>query len=494
MSYLLAIDQGTTSSRTIVFDETGVPVASAQRELRQHFPQPGWVEHDADEIWTTQAATMADALARANLRPADIAGIGITNQRETTVVWDRRTGRPIAPAIVWQDRRTAAFCAGLRAAGHEQLIAEKTGLVLDAYFSATKLRWLLDHVPGARARARRGELAFGTVDTWLVWQLTGGRLHLTDASNASRTMLMNLATGAWDDDLLALFDVPRSLLPEIRDSSDRYGPASLVVPGVPLAGIAGDQQAALFGQGCLAPGMAKNTYGTGCFMLLHTGTERVRSRQRLLTTVAWRLGGRLEYALEGSVFIAGAAVQYLRDGLGLIRHAAEIEPLATSVPDNGGVCFVPAFVGLGAPYWDPDARGAILGLTRGTGPGHLARAAIEAIAHQVADVVQAMQADTGRRLQELRVDGGAAVNNLLMQIQADLLDCPVVRPRLVETTALGAACLAGLAVGLYRSPTEIAARRAEARRFVPAMEAGVRAAHRHHWSRAVERARAWATP
>ncbi len=492
MSFLLAIDQGTTSSRSIIFDESGAPVASAQREFRQHFPQPGWVEHDADEIWETQAATITEALARANLRPDAIAAIGITNQRETTVVWDRRTGRPIAPAIVWQDRRTAAFCEQLRAAGHDEMIAEKTGLVIDAYFSASKLRWLLDHVPGARERARRGELAFGTIDSWLVWKLTGGKLHITDASNASRTMLVNLATGDWDDELLALFDVPRSLLPQIRDSSEVYARASEVVPGVPLAGIAGDQQAALFGQGCLQPGMAKNTYGTGCFMLMQTGAERVRSKQRLLATIAWRLGGQIEYALEGSVFVAGAAVQYLRDGLGLIRHASEIEKLATSVPDNGGVYFVPAFVGLGAPYWDPHARGAIVGLTRGTGPAHICRAAVEAIAHQVTDVLRAMQADTGLTLKELRIDGGAAVNNLLMQFQADLLDCPVVRPRTVETTALGAAYLAGLAVGLYRSPEEIAARWAKERRFIPAMDPAVRNVHRANWSRAVERSRAWA--
>lgn len=494
MRYLLAIDQGTTSSRTIVLDETGTPVATAQREFRQYFPQPGWVEHDADEIWETQAATITEALVRANLRPADIAAIGITNQRETTVVWDRSTGRPIAPAIVWQDRRTAAFCEELRAAGHDHVIAEKTGLVIDAYFSASKLRWLLDHVPGARTRAGRGELAFGTIDSWLVWKLTGGKVHITDASNASRTMLANLATGDWDDDLLELFDVPRALLPEIRDSSEVYASATEVVPGVPLAGIAGDQQAALFGQGCLQPGMAKNTYGTGCFMLMHTGTERVRSHQRLLATIAWRLNGRLEYALEGSVFVAGAAVQYLRDGLGLIRHASEIEALATSVPDNGGVYFVPAFVGLGAPYWDPHARGTILGLTRGSGPAHICRAAVEAIAHQVTDVLDAMQADTGLRLKELRVDGGAAVNNLLMQFQADLLDCPVVRPRTVETTALGAACLAGLAVGLYASPAEIAARWAEERRFAPAMAGPTRITHRTNWSRAVERSRGWAAP
>ncbi|MBI2511158.1 MAG: glycerol kinase GlpK [Opitutae bacterium] len=492
MKYLLALDQGTTSSRTIVFDETGRPVASAQREFRQHFPQPGWVEHDPEEIWQKQSATVVDALAKAGLQARDIAALGITNQRETVVVWDRRTGQPIAPAIVWQDRRTAGFCAELRAAGHEALIAEKTGLVIDAYFSASKLRWLLDNVPDARARATRGELAFGTIDSWLVWKLTGGRLHITDASNASRTMLVNLATGDWDADLLALFDIPRALLPEIRDSSEVYAAATEVVPGVRIAGIAGDQQAALFGQACLAPGMAKNTYGTGCFMLLQTGATPVRSRQRLLTTIAWRLGGRLEYALEGSVFVAGAAVQYLRDGLGLIRSAAEIEPLATSVPDTGGVYFVPAFVGLGAPYWDPHARGALLGLTRGTRPAHIARAAVEAIAHQVTDVLRAMQADTDLNLAELRVDGGAAVNDLLMQFQADLLGCPVVRPRCVETTALGAASLAGLAVGLYATPQEIAARWQQERRFTPSMAPATRDAHRRGWHRAVERARAWA--
>jgi glycerol kinase len=493
MKHLLAIDQGTTSSRTIVFDEAGRSVASAQREFRQYFPQPGWVEHDADEIWETQSATIVDALAKANLRPADIVGIGITNQRETAVVWDRRTGRPIAPAIVWQDRRTAEFCEKLSAAGHDGFIAEKTGLVIDAYFSASKVRWLLDHVSGARERAKRGELAFGTIDSWLVWKLTGGKLHLTDATNASRTMLVNIATGDWDNELLALFDIPRSMLPEIRDSSEVYANASEVVPGVPIAGIAGDQQAALFGQACLQPGMAKNTYGTGCFMLVQTGAERVRSSQRLLSTIAWRLGGKIAYALEGSVFIAGAAVQYLRDGLGLIRHASEIEKLATSVTDNGGVYFVPAFVGLGAPYWDPHARGAILGLTRGTGPGHIARAAVEAIAHQVTDVLEAMRADTGLPIKELRVDGGASVNDLLMQFQANLLNCPVVRPHTAETTALGAAYLAGLGVGLYRTPEEIGARWAEEKRFIPVMDSSRRAAHREGWRRAVERSRAWVT-
>ena len=493
MKYLLAIDQGTSSSRSIIFDSTGALVASAQREFPQYFPQPGWVEHDPEEIWQSQAATITEVLAKARLRPGDLAAIGITNQRETTLIWDRKTGRPIAQAIVWQDRRTASYCEQLREAGHAAFVAEKTGLVIDAYFSASKIRWLLDNIPESRARAEKGELAFGTIDTWLVWKLTGGKSHLTDASNASRTMLVDISTGAWDEELLALFAIPRALLPEIRDSSEIYATATEVVPGVMIAGIAGDQQAALFGQACLQPGMAKNTYGTGCFMLMHTGLERVRSRQRLLSTIAWRINGRIEYALEGSVFVAGAVVQYLRDALGFIREAAEVERLATSVPDNGGVYFVPAFVGLGAPYWDPDARGAILGLTRGTGAGHIARAAVEAIAHQVTDVLQAMEADTGIHLKELRVDGGAATNNLLMQFQADLLDCPVVRPSMVETTAFGAACLAGLAVGVFREPAEIASRWSEDHRFLPTMDPTKRDVHRRNWSRAIERARSWTT-
>ena len=492
MKYLLALDQGTSSSRSIIFDSTGTLVASAQREFPQYFPQPGWVEHDPEEIWQSQAATITEVLAKARLRPSDLAAIGITNQRETTLIWDRKTGCPIAPAIVWQDRRTSAYCEQLREAGHAALVAEKTGLVIDAYFSASKIRWLLDNIPGARSRAERGELAFGTIDSWLVWKLTGGKSHLTDASNASRTMLVDISTGVWDEELLALFSIPRALLPEIRDSSEIYATATEVVPGVLIAGIAGDQQAALFGQACLHPGMAKNTYGTGCFMLMHTGLERVRSRQRLLSTIAWRLNGRIEYALEGSVFVAGAVVQYLRDALGFIREAAEIERLATSVPDNGGVYFVPAFVGLGAPYWDQDARGTILGLTRGTGAGHIARAAVEAIAHQVTDVLQAMKADTGIHLKELRVDGGAAANNLLMQFQADLLGCPVVRPNSVETTAFGAACLAGLAVGVFREPSEIALRWSEEHRFLPKMDATTREAHRRGWNRAIGCARAWA--
>ncbi|MFT3783394.1 MAG: glycerol kinase GlpK [Nibricoccus sp.] len=489
MKYLLALDQGTSSSRSVIFDETGGLVAIAQREFTQSFPRPGWVEHDPEEIWQSQASTITEALAKAKLRPNDLAAIGITNQRETAIIWDRKTGVPIAPAIVWQDRRTAPDCDALREAGHETLIADKTGLVLDAYFSASKIRWLLQNVPQAQTRAERGELAFGTVDTWLVWKLTRGKCHVTDASNASRTMLVDIARGDWDEELLKLFGIPRALLPEIRDSSEVYAEARDVVPGVSIAGIAGDQQAALFGQGCIQPGMAKNTYGTGCFMLMHTGTERIRSRQRLLSTIAWRINGRLEYALEGSVFVAGAVVQYLRDALGFIRSASEVERLAMSVPDSGGVYFVPAFVGLGAPYWDQDARGAILGLTRGTGAAHIARAGVEAIAHQVTDVLAAMEADTGLHLKELRVDGGAAANNLLMQFQADLLGCPVVRPQIVETTALGAACLAGLAVGVFREPAEITSRWREERRFSPAMSAPLRETHRKGWARAVERIR-----
>ena len=474
-----------------MFDETGAIVASAQREFRQSFPQPGWVEHDAEEIWATQAATIREVLAKTGLAPAALAAVGITNQRETTVLWHRGSGVPVAPAIVWQDRRTSGFCAALTAAGHGPMIQEKTGLVIDAYFSASKLRWLLDQVPGARAQAEAGDLAFGTIDTWLVWKLTGGRLHLTDPSNASRTMLFNLQTGTWDDELLALFGIPRAVLPEIRASSEVYATASEVIPGVPIAGIAGDQQAALFGQACTQPGMVKNTYGTGCFMLMQTGAKPMRSRHRLLSTVAWRIGGHTEYALEGSVFIAGAVVQYLRDSLGLIRTSAEVETLAASVPDSGGVYFVPAFVGLGAPHWDQRARGAILGLTRGSNAGHIARAALEAIAFQVADVLRAMEADTGLALKELRVDGGAVRNDLLMQFQADLLGCPVVRPRVTETTALGAACLAGLAVGVFSSPAQIADQWAEDRRFVAGDAATGSALRYRGWHKAVARVGQW---
>jgi glycerol kinase len=414
MKHVLALDQGTTSSRAIVFDENGGMRAVAQKEFRQIFPQPGWVEHDADEIWSTQLGVAVEAVAKAGLKNSDISAIGITNQRETTVVWDRRTSRPICNAIVWQDRRTADRCRALKTAGHEKLFRERTGLVLDPYFSGTKLAWILDNVPDARARAEKGDLAFGTVDSWLVWKLTDGQAHVTDPSNASRTLLFNIQTGEWDSELLKILNVPRALLPEVRSSSEVYGE----MKGIPIAGIAGDQQAALFGQLCTEPGLAKNTYGTGCFMLMNTGTRLVASKNQLLTTVAWRLGKRTEYALEGSVFVAGAVVQWLRDSLGIIRNSADVEALAKSVPDSGGVYFVPAFVGLGAPHWDPYARGSIVGLTRGSTAAHIARAALESIAFQTAEVMQAMEADSGIQLKELRVDGGASRNDLLMQFQA----------------------------------------------------------------------------
>ncbi len=492
MSFVLALDQGTTSSRAIVFDRAGAIRASAHQEFRQIFPQPGWVEHDPTEIWATQSGVLHEALAKAHIGARDIAAIGITNQRETTVLWERATGRPIANAIVWQDRRTAPMCDELRAAGLAPMFAEKTGLVLDAYFSGTKVRWLLDHVDGARARARRGELAFGTIDTWLVWQLTGGRVHCTDASNASRTLLFDIRTGDWDDDLLRALDVPREVLPSVVASSGVCGEARIGDASVPIAGIAGDQQAALFGQACLSPGLAKNTYGTGCFLLMNTGDKAVASRNNLLTTVAWRRGGALDYALEGSVFIGGAVVQWLRDGLQIIRSAAEIEALAATVPDNGGVYLVPAFAGLGAPHWDAYARGTIIGLTRGATRGHIARAALEAIAFQSADVLAAMEKDAAITLSELRVDGGAAANNLLMQFQADLLGVPVVRPKVLETTALGAAYLAGLAVGYWQSDADIGTNWRSDRRFEPQMPAAQAAELRGHWDRAVARAKGWA--
>jgi glycerol kinase len=491
MNAILALDQGTTSSRAIVFDRNADALASAQREFRQHFPTPGWVEHDADEIWASQLAVAQEAIRQRS--EATISAIGITNQRETTVLWDRATGRPVAPAIVWQDRRTAADCDALNAAGHAPMIAEKTGLVIDAYFSATKLKWLLDHVPGARARALRGELAFGTVDSWLIFQLTAGKVHATDVSNASRTMLLNIQTLAWDDELLRLFDIPRSVLPQIVSSSAVIGHTACAgLPGgIPIAGIAGDQQAALFGQACHQPGMAKNTYGTGCFMLMNTGEQPMLSKNRLLTTVAWRIGNKTHYALEGSVFIAGAAIQWLRDELKMIAHANEIEALAASVPDSGGVMFVPAFAGLGAPHWNANARAALLGLTRGSSRAHIARAAVEAIALQSADLADAMQSDAGVPLTELRVDGGAAVNNLLMQIQADLLGTSVVRPKVTETTALGAAYLAGIAVGYWRDEAEIAALWAKDRVFTPAADRQQVAVLRHRWQRAVKRSLDW---
>ncbi len=492
MKYILALDQGTTSSRAILFNKAGAVVGVAQKEFPQLFPKPGWVEHDPAAIWSSQWEVAQSVIEKVGAAPTDIAGIGITNQRETTIVWDRKTGQPIHHAIVWQDRRTAPLCDALRRRGLAPKIRQKTGLVLDAYFSATKLGWLLQNIPEARARARRGELAFGTVDSWLVWNLTGGRVHVTDASNASRTMLYNLRTGDWDSELLKLFGVPRSLLPEIRSSSEIYGEAQFGSVSVPIAGIAGDQQAALFGQVCQAPGMVKNTYGTGCFMLMLTGKKPVVSKNNLLTTVAWRLNGQTEFALEGSVFIAGAVVQWLRDGLGLIQASGEIESLAASVPDTGGVYVVPAFTGLGAPHWDPYARGLVAGLTRGTGAGHIARAALEGIAFQVYDVLQAMQRDAGIRLKELRVDGGACANNLLMQFQADLLGVPVVRPKVAETTALGAAYFAGLAVGFWKDRREIARQWQRDRQFRPVMKSAQRRNLIAGWEKALSRAKAWA--
>jgi glycerol kinase len=491
MSYVLALDQGTTSSRALVFDRAGAVHAVAQQEFRQIFPQPGWVEHDAEEIWATQSGVLYEALAKAGIGARDIAAIGITNQRETTVLWDRASGRPVANAIVWQDRRTAPFCDVLRSAGHAGTIARKTGLVLDAYFSGTKLKWLLDHCAGLRERAARGELAFGTIDSWLVWNLTGGAAHVTDPSNASRTLLFNTQTGDWDDELLALFDIPRAVLPRVVPSSGVCAEADIAGDRVPVAGIAGDQQAALFGQACHAPGLAKNTYGTGCFLLLNTGVTAVASSNNLLSTVAWQRGGRTDYALEGSVFIGGAVVQWLRDGLGFVRSAAEIEALAASVPDNGGVYLVPAFAGLGAPHWDAYARGAMFGLTRGATAGHIARAALEAIAFQSADVLAAMQRDAGLELTELRVDGGATANNLLMQFQADVLGVPVVRPKVLETTALGAGYLAGLAVGYWNDAADVAANWQVDRVFEPTMASDRIAELRAGWDKAVARAKGW---
>jgi glycerol kinase len=493
MKYILALDSGTTSARAIVFDHAGAIRAVGQKEFTQHYPKPGWVEHDANEIWSAQISVAIEALGKAGASPRDIAAVGITNQRETTVVWDRQTGEPITRAIVWQDRRTAPFCDKLRADGHEKLIRDRTGLVIDAYFSGSKLAWILDNVSGARTKADVGKLAFGTIDTWLVWKLTDGKLHLTDSSNASRTMLFNIRTGKWDDELLKLFRVPVSLLPEVRASSEVYGPvtSALGLGQIPIAGIAGDQQAALFGQLCTEPGLTKNTYGTGCFMLQCTGPKAVASKNNLVTTVAWTINGKTDYALEGSVFIAGAVVQWLRDGLGIIRTSEEVGALARSVPDNGGVYLVPAFTGLGAPHWDQYARGTIVGITRGTTAGHIARAALEGIAFQSADLLDAMSSDAGQPVAELRVDGGASRADLLMQFQADLLGVPVSRPAVTETTALGAAYLAGLAVGFWKSLAEIASQRAVEHLFKPAMDRAKANELRAHWKRAVERAKGW---
>jgi glycerol kinase len=491
--YLLALDQGTTSSRAIVFDDEGAIRAIAQKEFPQHYPQPGWVEHDPEDIWNTQRDTALEALRTAKLTVKDIAALGVTNQRETTVLWERATGRAVHPAIVWQDRRTADICAALAKDIAEDWLRARTGLRLDPYFSGTKLAWLLDTVPGARARAERGELCFGTVDTWLLWKLTGGKVHATDPSNASRTLLFNMHKWGWDDELLTRFRIPRAILPEVRPSSGVFGEVSAVpeLRGLAIAGIAGDQQAALFGQACFEPGLAKNTYGTGCFMLMQTGDECPESRNHLLTTVAWEQAGRRCYALEGSIFIAGAVVQWLRDGLGIIQNAAEVEALAASVPDAGGVYFVPAFAGLGAPHWDAFARGTLLGLTRGTTKAHLARAALEAIAFQNYDVLDAMQRDAGRPLRELRVDGGASANSLLMQFQADLLGVPVVRPKVTETTALGAANLAGLAVGLWPEAAALAAHWQMERVFQPQKSRDEMDARLARWREAVSRSMAW---
>ena len=494
MSFILALDQGTTSSRAIVFDHAGTIRAQAQQEITQHYPQPGWVEQNPNEIWSTQLNVARLALQRAGVTATGIAAIGITNQRETTVVWHRKTGEPLCNAIVWQDRRTAKFCDQLKKKGFNSSVSVKTGLLLDPYFSGTKLRWILDHVGGARKEAESGNLAFGTVDSWLIWKLSGGAVHITDASNASRTLLYNIRTGKWDDKLLAIFDVPHSLLPAVCPSSGAVAETRADILGarIPIAGIAGDQQAALFGQCCFRPGMVKNTYGTGCVMLMHTGHKLVHSRNKLLTTVAWGIGNRLEYALEGSVFIAGAVVQWLRDGLGIIRSSDEVERLAATVPNNGGVYLVPAFAGLGSPHWDAYARGTIMGLTRGSTAAHIARAALESIAYQSADLLNAMRADAKTQLSELRVDGGATKNELLMQFQADLLGVPVVHPRVIETTALGAAYLAGLAVGYWKNRKDIAAQWRADRMYEPKMSRDEAQLLQARWQKALGRAKGWA--
>ena len=492
MKYVLALDQGTTSSRALLFDEEGSVRAVAQQEFDQIFPYPGWVEHNPEQIASSQIAVALQALAKAGATPADVTAIGIANQRETTIVWNRETGEPVHNAIVWQDRRTADFCEQLRKDGHAPLIQQRTGLLIDAYFSGSKIAWILDNVPGARSLADAGKLAFGTVDTWLVWKLTQGKVHATDVSNASRTMLFNIHTGEWDRELLELFRVPLSIMPAVRSSSEIHGEVRGVsgLEKIPIAGIAGDQQAALFGQQCCQPGMTKNTYGTGCFMLQNTGKRAVPSSNQLVTTVAWKIKDATEYALEGSVFVGGAVVQWLRDGLGVIRNSQEVEPLAKSVPDNGGVYFVPAFVGLGAPHWDSYARGSIFGITRGTTSGHVARAAVESIAYQVADLLDAMRRDSGDAVKELRVDGGAAANDSLMQFQADILGVPVVRPAVTETTAMGAAYLAGLAVGFWRSGLD-ALVAGKSRRFEPKMPRSRAQSLRDRWNEAVSRSKAW---
>jgi glycerol kinase len=492
--YILALDQGTTSSRALLLDRRGEIVALAQKEFAQLYPRPGWVEHDPRDIWSSQAGVAAEALTRAGVGASAIAAIGITNQRETTIVWDRATGQPIYNSIVWQDRRTASYCDELKARGFEPMVRAKTGLPIDAYFSATKIRWILDHVEGAREQARSGRLAFGTVDSWLLWHLTRGALHATDVTNAARTMLFDIHALQWDDELLELFEIPRAMLPEVRSSSEVYGhtAAALFAAEIPLAGVAGDQHAALFGQMCMQPGMVKNTYGTGCFLVMNTGAQPIESSHNLVTTVAWQAGGQTQYALEGSIFIAGAVVQWLRDGLGLIRSAAEIEALAASVPHSDGVYFVPAFAGLGAPHWNAHARGSLFGVTRGTTSAHIARAALDAIAYQSYDVLAAMEADSAMRINELRVDGGACANNLLMQFQADLLGVDVLRPRSSESTALGAGYLAGLAVGYWHDVDELQRQWMLDRRFTPSMPPDEVQQRLAGWQRAIGAAKAWA--
>jgi len=491
--FILALDQGTTSSRAIVFDATGAIVSLAQKEFTQHYPRPGWVEHDASEIWSTQLGVATEAVSKANLKASDIAAIGITNQRETTVVWDRETGKPICNAIVWQDRRTSNYCDTLKKQGLSAKIQEKTGLIIDAYFSGTKIKWILDNVDGAREKAEAGRLAFGTIDSWLVWKFTNGEKHITDVTNASRTMLYNIKKLAWDDELLELMQIPKSMLPAVCSSSEVYGEtvSNIMAANIPIAGIAGDQQAALFGQMCTEPGMIKNTYGTGSFVVLNTGEQPIISKNNLLSTIAWQVNGKTRYALEGSIFIAGAIVQWLRDGLGIIKSSSEVEKLANTVEDNGGVYLVPALTGLGAPHWDQYARGALVGITRGTTAGHIARAALEGIAFQAMDVLRAMKADAGIDLKELRVDGGATANNTLMQFQADILGIPVIRPKILETTALGAAYLAGLAVGYWKNQEEIKSQWQIDHTFEPNTDPEKLKELTQYWDKAISKAKDW---
>ncbi len=491
--YILALDQGTTSSRAIIFDKKGRQVAVAQKDLEQHFPKAGWVEHDPVEIWTSQASVATEAITKLNITAAQIAGIGITNQRETTILWDRKTGKPLYNAIVWQDRRTSAYCNELKDQGFADTIREKTGLIIDAYFSATKIKWILDNVEGAREKAERGEVCFGTVDSWLVWKLSSGKEHLTDVTNASRTMLYNIHGLKWDEELLEIFDIPAAILPEVKSSSEVFCTTAgdVFSAKIPIAGIAGDQQAALFGQLCLKPGMAKTTYGTGCFLVMNTGEKPVTSNNKLLTTIAWKVGDKVNYALEGSVFIGGAAIQWLRDGISVLGHAKESEAHAESLPDNDGVYFVPALTGLGAPYWDQDARGAFFGITRGTSIAHMTRAALEAIAYQVYDVLKAMEKDAGEEVREMRVDGGATANNFLMQFQADLIRCTIKRPKMLETTALGAAYLAGLAVGYWDNVEDLKELWEADQSFEPKMDEEIVKKYIYFWHKAVKRSLNW---